>query len=710
MTAYSPSSYIFRFTDSNSLPLSGGKLYTYISGTSTPLATYTDATGSVAAANPIILDSYGQCQIWIGTGTYRFNLTSSTGVQQPDYPIDGIVAPVVASASSASASVLSQLASTSVGQGDSLIGVKSSLIGSLARTQHQKNQDTVYLTDFAGVDLTGTTDSTAGIQACVNAVTGTTNGVWSGGTVNNPSYPTPVNIKVPYGTLTINGTVYCPVGCSFDFDGTVINIAANTNASVFSYNPSFAPAAGWWCYSIPNTVFRGARVIGKYGTPGGTGWNTTTVLWLINRMSYFHAEDCTLLYTQAAILQGDSYLCRFWHVNIYSPVGIIFTLQAGGGTAAGPNDCEFCDAHIEESEVYPTTIFTVTSGSINVHDCYLEACSTFFNLTYPGSTFVYNCEFGVRDSVNWSGSNGSLTVFMVNGSTSTSTTTPNQWLDLTTVNCGFTFAADPSWTAYLMFVADPGVAANAIQTNFTGCEFTNISNASAAGVTLFKLRQAITGTLSGCEFWNASSAVPMTIFDTNWTSINTGSVSMAINGCSFVGQAKAGSDPILFMATNLVGFFNGAVTGNQFLRTTAFQGLYGCSFTGNTFTNPNYAASFIDNATVANRSLITDNVFTGIAPSFGPYLGLVKDNLGVPLGGTVASASAITPTGPVFHVTGTSLISTIQANSYTQITMIPDGIFTTNTGGNIAIASTAVVNKALIFTYDPTLSKWYPSY
>jgi hypothetical protein len=45
-----------------------------------------------------------------------------------------------------------------------------------------------------------------------------------------------------------------------------------------------------------------------------------------------------------------------------------------------------------------------------------------------------------------------------------------------------------------------------------------------------------------------------------------------------------------------------------------------------------------------------------------------------------------------------------------QITIIPTGLFTTLITGNIALASTMVVNKANIFTYVASTSKWYPSY
>jgi hypothetical protein len=82
---------------------------------------------------------------------------------------------------------------------------------------------------------------------------------------------------------------------------------------------------------------------------------------------------------------------------------------------------------------------------------------------------------------------------------------------------------------------------------------------------------------------------------------------------------------------------------------------------------------------------------------------------------TIASATTIAPTTQIAFVSGTTAIATITAPSPIslgggQITLIPTGIFTTTTAGNIALASTAVVGKALIMTYDATTTKWYPSY
>jgi hypothetical protein len=82
---------------------------------------------------------------------------------------------------------------------------------------------------------------------------------------------------------------------------------------------------------------------------------------------------------------------------------------------------------------------------------------------------------------------------------------------------------------------------------------------------------------------------------------------------------------------------------------------------------------------------------------------------------TLSSSATITPTLPIHFVSGTTTISTITApfpisTTGGQITLIPTGLWSTNTAGNIALATTAVVNKALTMTYNFGTSKWYPSY
>lgn len=61
------------------LPLSGGKLYTYAAGTTTPKATYTTSAATTQMANPIILDQNGAATFFI-QGSYKFRLETSDGV------------------------------------------------------------------------------------------------------------------------------------------------------------------------------------------------------------------------------------------------------------------------------------------------------------------------------------------------------------------------------------------------------------------------------------------------------------------------------------------------------------------------------------------------------------------------------------------------------------------------------------------------------
>jgi hypothetical protein len=64
--------------------LSGGKLYTYEAGTTTPLATYTSSTGATSHTNPIILDAAGRVpggEIWLNYAyPYKFVVKTSVDV------------------------------------------------------------------------------------------------------------------------------------------------------------------------------------------------------------------------------------------------------------------------------------------------------------------------------------------------------------------------------------------------------------------------------------------------------------------------------------------------------------------------------------------------------------------------------------------------------------------------------------------------------
>ena len=78
-------------------PLVGGKIYTYAAGTTTPAATYTDFSAGTANTNPIILDSYGQANIWLlSTVSYKFVVKTATDTLL--YTVDNISTPLDISA------------------------------------------------------------------------------------------------------------------------------------------------------------------------------------------------------------------------------------------------------------------------------------------------------------------------------------------------------------------------------------------------------------------------------------------------------------------------------------------------------------------------------------------------------------------------------------------------------------------------------------
>jgi hypothetical protein len=85
------------FTNTGSV-LTGGKLYSYAAGTTTPLATYTTSTGNVARTNPIILDAAGRVpdsgEVWITLSSYKFVLKDSTDVLIATWDNIGAAAPL----------------------------------------------------------------------------------------------------------------------------------------------------------------------------------------------------------------------------------------------------------------------------------------------------------------------------------------------------------------------------------------------------------------------------------------------------------------------------------------------------------------------------------------------------------------------------------------------------------------------------------------
>lgn len=67
----------FRALDGNGDPCAACKLYTYEAGTTSNKVTYTDNSEASNNTNPVILDSEGYADVWLGDGAYKFVLKDS---------------------------------------------------------------------------------------------------------------------------------------------------------------------------------------------------------------------------------------------------------------------------------------------------------------------------------------------------------------------------------------------------------------------------------------------------------------------------------------------------------------------------------------------------------------------------------------------------------------------------------------------------------
>jgi hypothetical protein len=173
-----------QFFDNNGVILSGGKLYTYAAGTTTPRATYTSSSGATAHANPIVLDSAGRVpggEIWLTNGlSYKFVIETSTGILLGTY--DNIIGGVDAS----------------------MVSYDPPFTGSVSTNVEAKLAQTVSVKDFGAVG-DGVANDTAAIQAAIAGVSAET------------------IINFPQGTYKVTGTLEMPLKVSGNFtvDGNI---------------------------------------------------------------------------------------------------------------------------------------------------------------------------------------------------------------------------------------------------------------------------------------------------------------------------------------------------------------------------------------------------------------------------------------------------------------------------------------------------------
>lgn len=88
MTVYALIAPKQQWEDANGNPYVGAKLFTYVAGSTTKKTTYTESDGLTPNANPIVLNSRGECpnNVFGSTGAYKLVLAPATDTDPPLSP------------------------------------------------------------------------------------------------------------------------------------------------------------------------------------------------------------------------------------------------------------------------------------------------------------------------------------------------------------------------------------------------------------------------------------------------------------------------------------------------------------------------------------------------------------------------------------------------------------------------------------------------
>jgi len=247
MASLSPSPKL-QFFDANGAPLSGGKLYTYAAGTTTPLATYTDYGAGTPNANPVILDSRGEASVWLGSLAYKLVLKTSADASV--WTVDNM--------NHGDTATLAVLAASG---GSALVGYINGGSGAVATTVQAKLRESVSVLDF-GADPTGVNDSTNEIQAAIDAVSAA-----GGGDVLFP--PGDYLIATSTGTTSL-----LPSAASMSYC-----VELKPDVRLYGESVDTVQFFGNWTYGTTATNTSQLIMLALLSTPGGAGFYLENIVF-----------------------------------------------------------------------------------------------------------------------------------------------------------------------------------------------------------------------------------------------------------------------------------------------------------------------------------------------------------------------------------------------------------------------------------------------
>ena len=285
----------WQFFDNSGTPLSGGLLYTYAAGTTTPTATYTSSAGTVAQANPIVLDSAGRVpsEVWLTTlVNYKFVLKDSTDVLIATYDnIYGInQAPIIPTPADAS-----------------LVAYDPPGTGAVTTDVQTKLRESVSPEDFGAVGDGVTDDGPAFVLAC--------NYCSLNGATLRLSPKVYLNARVEvHGTYCVEGN-----GATVQFVGVGQTIIAGSGSGASAYPSPWPTDAGYSPAYDPTTMYNIASAV----TAGNETITLSSVSGITEGMILFLAGNPSGNSSPSNYIPAD-----FEFVTVRSIAGNVITVES----------------------------------------------------------------------------------------------------------------------------------------------------------------------------------------------------------------------------------------------------------------------------------------------------------------------------------------------------------------------------------------------